>query len=195
MSHDHNSPSQVRTGIFAASFSELRSTKTIAFCGVMAALAIVLGFVARIQIGNYIRIGFSELPNILVDTMFGPVTGGIFGGALDILKFIAKPTGSYFPGFTLSAILGGLIYGVFLYGKKVTIPRVLAANVLVKGLVNICLNSFWLYLLYNRGVLGMMPARITTNLIMIPVDTAIYYFMLKGVQKAGVTNLVRPARA
>jgi ECF transporter S component (folate family) len=195
MSQNKNDSAQKRGLLFTDSLSEMKSTKTIAFCGVMAALAVVLSLVARIQIGDYIRIGFSELPNILVDTMFGPAVGGLFGGALDILKFIAKPTGAYFPGFTLSAVLGGLIYGMFFYRKKITIPRVFAANLLVKGLVNICMNSFWLYILYNKGVLGMIPARITTNLIMLPIDTAICYFMLKGVQKAGVTKLVRPARA
>lgn len=192
----NNRNSERKTGSrFAASFAELKSTKTIAFCGVMAALAVVLSLVARIQIGNYVRIGFSELPNILVDTMFGPVAGGIFGGALDILKFIVKPTGAYFPGFTLSAVLGGLIYGAFLYKRKITLLRVFAANLFVKGAVNIVLNSFWLYLLYNRGVVGMMPARITANLIMLPIDTALCYFMLKGVQKAGVVSFERPARA
>lgn len=35
----------------------------------------------------------------------------IFGGALDVLKYIIKPTGPFFFGFTFDAMLSGIIYG------------------------------------------------------------------------------------
>lgn len=175
--------------IWIRSLAEFRSTRTIAFCGVMAALGVVLSLFARVQIGNFIRIGFSELPNIVVDDMFGPVIGGIFGGILDVLKYLVKPTGAFFPGFTLSAVLGGLIYGSFFYRKKITPARVFAANLVVKFFVNIILNSVWLHILYNKAFLAMLPMRIVSNLIMLPIDTAIYYFLLKGVRQSGIAEM------
>jgi ECF transporter S component (folate family) len=179
---------------FSMSLQELKSTRTVAICGLLAALGVVLSLVARIQLGQYVRIGFSELPNILVDTFFGPATGGIFGGVLDILKFVIKPTGPYFPGFTVSAILGGLIYGSFFYRKKITVVRVLAATLTVKLFVNILLNSVWLVMLYNKGFFGILPARVLSNLIMLPIDTAIYYCMLKAIERLGIRQmLVRTA--
>lgn len=45
--------------------------------------------------------------------LFGPVVGGIMGGIGDILKFLIKPTGPYFFGYTLNAMLGPVIYGIF----------------------------------------------------------------------------------
>ena len=46
-----------------SSLSRLKETKVLTFCGMMGALAVVLGYVATIKVGQYIRIGFSGLPN------------------------------------------------------------------------------------------------------------------------------------
>lgn len=65
--------------------AKFKEVKVMTFCGLMAALAIVLGKVATIKFGPYIKVGFSGLPNRIVDYLFGPVVGAIFGGALDII--------------------------------------------------------------------------------------------------------------
>ena len=109
--------------MFRESAKELRKVQAIAICGVMGALAIVLGYVATIRIGDYIRVGFSFLPNVIIDFLFGPVVGGVFGGAMDIIKYLMNPTGPFFPGFTISAIVGAVLYGVILYRQKITVLR------------------------------------------------------------------------
>ena len=60
------------------SLGKLKQTKVLCFCGMMGALAVILGYVATIKIGQYIRIGFSGLPNQVVDYLFGPWIGAIF---------------------------------------------------------------------------------------------------------------------
>ena len=45
-----------------------------------------------IEYGNFIRIGFSSIPNGIIAYLFGPTVGGIFSGTLDIIKYILKPT-------------------------------------------------------------------------------------------------------
>ena len=121
--------------LWLRSLGEFKRLNVVVFCGMMCALAMVLNMVASISVGPYIRIGFS---------------GGIFGGALDVIKYLIKPEGAFFPGFTISAVLGGMIYGAFLYKKKVTVPRVFAAQLLVKVFVNILLNTLWLNMLYGK---------------------------------------------
>ena len=113
------------------SLQEFANLRTVVMCGLLAALAIILGYTTSINIGPYIKIGFSGIPNRVVDFLFGPVVGGIFGGVLDLLKFIIKPDGTFFPGFTFDAMLGGVIYGAFLYKKPVKVWRVAAACFLV----------------------------------------------------------------
>ena len=104
--------------LWLRSLGEFKRLNVVAFCGMMCALAMVLNMVASINVGPYIRIGFSGLPNQVVAYLFGPAVGGIFGGALDVIKYLIKPDGAFFPGFTISAALGGIIYGAFLYKKE-----------------------------------------------------------------------------
>ena len=61
--------------LYQQSLQELCHTKTVVLCGLLAALAIVLSMVASIQLGPYIKIGFSGLPNRIVEFLFGPAVG------------------------------------------------------------------------------------------------------------------------
>lgn len=169
--------------LYVNSIQEFKITRNMVICGFMAALAVVLGFVATIEIGPYIRIGFSGIPNRIVEFLFGPVIGCIFGGTLDILKFLVKPTGPFFFGFTFDAMLAGVIYGSLLYKKPVKLWRIVVAELLVKVIVNCFFNTLWISMLYGKGFLAILPARVIKNIIMLPIDSIIVYFACTFVQK------------
>lgn len=169
--------------IYSNSWKELSVTKNIVLCGLMAALAVVLSMVASIDVGPYIRIGFSGLPNRIVEYLFGPVAGCVFGGMLDILKYIIKPSGPFFFGFTFNVMLAGLIYGTLLYQKPVTIRRIVTAEFLVKLAVNCLLNTLWISMLYGKGFFAILPLRVLKNAIMLPIDSCILYFTLNYAKK------------
>lgn len=166
-----------------SSWKELFVTQNLVLCGLLAALAVVLGLVATIEIGPYIRIGFSGLPNRVVEYLMGPVAGCIFSGMLDVLKYIVKPTGPFFFGFTFNAMAAGVIYGSILYKKPVTIKRILTAEFLAKLIVNCLLNTLWISVLYGKGFMAILPLRIVKNAIMLPIDSCILYFTLVYVKK------------
>lgn len=169
--------------IYGSSFQELFVTRNMVLCGFMAALAVGLSMTASIEVGPYIRIGFSGIPNRIVEFLFGPVTGCLFGGALDILKYMLKPTGPFFFGFTFNAMLAGLIYGSILYKKPVSIRRIAAAELLVKIIVNCFFNTLWISMLYGKGFFVLLPARLLKNAIMLPIDSAILYVSFAYVKK------------
>ena len=86
--------------MFLSSAKELKSVPALAMCAMFAALALILNSVASINLGPYIKIGFSGIPNQIVDYLFGPITGGLFAGILDLVKYFMKPDGAFFFGFT-----------------------------------------------------------------------------------------------
>ena len=90
--------------MFLTSAKELKTTSTLAVCAMLAALALILNSVASINIGPYVKIGFSGIPNQIADYLFGPITGCLFAGVLDIVKFFIRPDGPFFFGFTFNAI-------------------------------------------------------------------------------------------
>lgn len=165
---------------------ELKRISVITVCAMFAALSIVLNTVATIRIGTYIRIGFSDIPNQFVDLLFGPVTGAIYGGALDIIKFMIAPDGQFFFGYTFSAMLAAFIYGLIYYRRPLTIWRVLLAKGLVSLLVNVILGTIWLDILYGDGFFVLLPARALKNLIMWPIDSVIFYVLAEAIQKTGI---------
>lgn len=169
--------------LYQQSLQELCHTKTVVLCGLLAALAIVLSMVASIQLGPYIKIGFSGLPNRIVEFLFGPAVGCLFGGALDLLKYVLKPDGPFFFGFTFNAMLSGLIYGTLLYRRPVSIKRIVIAEFLVKLVINCGLNTLWISMLYGKGFIALLGPRVIKNVIMLPIDSFILFFALTYARK------------
>lgn len=185
--------SEKKQNIFVSSSQELKKVLALAACAMFAALAMILNSVASISIGPYIKIGFSAIPNQLVDYLFGPVTGSLFAGVLDIVKYVLKPDGAFFFGFTFNAMLAAFIYGCFYYKKKLTLWRVLLAKLIVILVVNVFLNTLWLDMLYGKGFLVLLPARAVKNLIMWPIDSVIFFALTRLIEQTGVFRMFRTA--
>ncbi|MDM8247775.1 folate family ECF transporter S component [Lacrimispora saccharolytica] len=185
------SNSEKKQNMFLSSSQELKKVPVLAVCAMFAALALILNSVASINIGPYIKIGFSAIPNQLVDYLFGPVTGSLFAGILDIVKYVMKPDGAFFFGFTFNAMLAAFIYGCFYYKKKLTLRRVLLAKLIVVLVVNVLLSTLWLDMLYGKGFLVLLPARAVKNLIMWPIDSVIFFALTRLIEQTGVFRIFR----
>ena len=169
---------------------KLVNTKTLTVAAMLSALGIVLGFF-KIPINQLIEIRFGSLPIAMAGMLFGPGVAGVVGFICDIGGYLVKPTGPFFPGFTFSAIVSGIIYGVMLYGKKCTLLRVFMAQVVHTLIVGIILNSYWLDILYfQNGYVATIIARLPKELIMIPIMTVIFYSVEKAFEKSGIKELV-----
>ncbi len=180
--------------LFTQSYQEIKQLRTVTICGLMAAIAIALNAFTSIEIGNYIKIGFSGIPNRIVDCLFGPVVGGCFGGALDIIKYLVKPTGVFFPGFTFDAILAGLIFGSFMYKKPLSLPRILIAKLTVVLVCNIFFNTLWISLLYGKAFMALLPARLLKNAVMWPIDSLILFMVIQMLHASGIFKIIRHER-
>ena len=117
------------------------------------------------------------------------------GAAADIVKYLVRPTGAFFPGFTISGALSGVIYGVILYKKPLSIKRIALANGLVMIFVNICLNTYWLTLLYGQAFMAILPARVIKQIVLFPIYVALFYGVSKIMGKAHLLTMVKGERA
>ena len=159
----------------------------------LGAVSVVLGYLT-LELGETLKIGFSSIANQIVYYLFGPVVGGAFGGALDILKYLVKPTGPYFPGWTFGAMLAGLIYGVFYYKKTISLGRVLVAELLVSVICNMLLGTYWLTLMYGNGFMQIFWLRVQKNLIMWPINSLIFYSIARNMEAAGIFRAMKGTR-
>ena len=120
-----------------------------------------------------VRIGFGFLPIAIIAMMYGPLSAGISYAIGDVLGMMLFPTGSFFPGFTLTAFLTGVVYGVFLYNKPKTWSRIIGAVLTVCLVLNLGLDTCWLSILMGKGYLALLPTRIMKAALMIPVQSII----------------------
>lgn len=158
---------------FQNSAREFESPRTIAVVAVLIALNLALDALnIRIQLTPQLRIGFSFLTRATAGMLFGPVVAMTAGAAADFLGWLVNNGGGvYFPGFTLTAVLAGMIWGIALYQKPLRWYRVLAAKFSINIFLNIFLNSFWLYLYYGKSFqLATLPLRIGKNLVLLPLE-------------------------
>ena len=128
-----------------------------------------------------VRIGFGFLPIAIIGMMYGPLSAGIAYAIGDLLGMALFPSGSFFPGFTLTAFLTGATYGLFLYNKPKTWPRIIGSVLTVCLVLNLGLDTYWLSILMGKGYLALLPTRIIKAALMIPVQTLIIGIIWKKV--------------
>ncbi len=133
------------------------TVRNIAIMGLLVAMEVVLARFFSISLWN-LRIGFAFIPLVIAGVALGPVEGAIVGALSDFLGATLFPMGAYFPGFTISNMLVGMMYGLFLH-KKITIPRVLACVAINKFIISMLLSTLWISILYGSPFVGLLPAR------------------------------------
>ncbi len=169
----------------------LRNTKTLTIAAMLSALGIVLGFF-KIPINQLIEIRFGTLPIEMAGMLFGPGVAGVVGAITDVGGYLVKPTGPFFPGFTFSSIVGGIIFGLMLHNKKITFLRVLATQVVYTLIVGVILNSYWLDTLYfQNGYWATIVARLPKEIVMIPIMAVIFYSIVKAFGKTRIGEIAR----
>ena len=156
------------------------SVKKLVEISLLIALEVILTRFCSINTAT-LRIGFGFLPIAIIAMMYGPLSAGVAYALGDLLGMMIFPNGSYFPGFTLTAFLTGVIYGLVLYRKPKTWPRIILAACIVCLGMNLCLDTAWLHILMGQGYLALLPQRIFKADVMIPIQTVLIGLVWKNI--------------
>lgn len=159
--------------------------KKVILSGILLALLIVLNRFVSIKT-QLLVIDLTFIPLMMGSIWLGPKYTTLIAVLGDFLGAMLFPFGAYFPGFTVSAGLVGLIYGIFLYkkqGKEMTnkqfIIRLIISNLLVLGVVRIFITSLWLKILYGQAFWVIVSTRVLTQVIMFPICVVTIFFLEK----------------
>lgn len=193
---------------FKKSALELLNTQSLALIAMFLGVRIALGFLTDIQLTESIKISFTIFPTTIACMMFGPVPGMVMGGAADLIGFYLKPTGPFFPGYTLDAIVAGMIYGLYFYKReKISIFRVMAALATVVVFVNLCMTTSWISIQTGVKDFGMFfrdsdaawesftrkfklifEGRAIKNAIQYPVNVIGVFFIMTAVREVPIVK-------
>lgn len=155
---------------WSTALKDFRKLSTLAFSAVMIAACVALSYIPSIHIADKVRVSWGFLARALCGLVGGPINALVFGAAEDTISFLLHPTGPYFPGYTLTTMLGTLIYALFLYRTEVTVGRIFLAK-LCTNISNVTLGALWSALLYGKGYLYYASTSLVKNVIMLPVQT------------------------
>ncbi|MDT2830106.1 folate family ECF transporter S component [Vagococcus carniphilus] len=154
------------------------TARTIALMGVLMALRIILSQFLSITTG-FVKISFFFIPVVIMAILFGPIIAGSANALCDFIGAMLFPAGGlYFPGFTLTAFLSGIIYSSFYYKKDLTLKRIIIVNIIVTFILSLPLNTLWLYMMQGNAVFAFLPARIISSSIMCVVQIFITFAMV-----------------
>lgn len=168
---------------------KLFGIRGIAYLGVLAAMGVVLAALRPVSLWD-VRVSFTFVPIAVGAILFGPLPAGVLGALIDVLGAILFPSGTFFPGFTLTAFLHGLIYGLFLWqkpGETVPAPaeegglrgflrrhrdllRVICAVLVYLAVCSLGLNTLWISVLYGTPFLPSLLRRLVQAAVMGPVQ-------------------------
>lgn len=88
-----------------------KNTKIMVTCALLVALQVILARFLSINT-TFVVVNFSFLAVALSGILFGPLWALAVGAVSDLIGATLFPFGAFFPGFTVTAGLVGLIYGL-----------------------------------------------------------------------------------
>ena len=168
--------------IFVRSLRELKSTRCLALTALLIAANIAFDLMGlELKLPPDLKIGFGFLTNASIGMLFGPSVAMMAGVCTDLLGYFAGgfTMGGYFPGYTLTAIVAGLFWGLWLYPRKVSVWRAIGAKTCINVFCNIGLNTLWLTLTGGKAMAALLAVRVPKNLLMLPVEIVLLYFGMK----------------
>ncbi|MCL1631495.1 folate family ECF transporter S component [Sporolactobacillus sp. CPB3-1] len=161
-----------------AAAAELRKLNRLTLAAIIVSLSVVIGYFS-IPVAQNLHISFAFLVVAFGATVYGPLLGVLTGAILDIAGYITHPFGAFFPGYTLSSMLGCFIYGLFLYRKRLTVLRIFTAKLVVNLGVNVGLGCLWSQMLIGKGYWFFFVNSLIKNLVMLPIETIMLTVLLQ----------------
>lgn len=127
-------------------------TTLIRLCciGVLIAVQVVLARFLAVPIGDMMRFSTSFIPVVIAARKFGVGAGVAVYGLGDLIGSIVFPTGgAFFPGYTVTAAIVGLIFGLYLRPvnkEESTLARnvkIVLSVLTTQFIGSFLMNSFW----------------------------------------------------
>ena len=119
--------------------------------------------------------------------MLRPLRGHDGRCHIDSVGFLLSSYGEpYFPGYLVTAVLSGFLYGVLLYKRKPTLLRIIVVRLIINYGSNVLLGSVWKAMLYGKGYLYYLTSGAIKNTLMLPVEVFLMWAVLNAAVNYGL---------
>lgn len=167
--------------------SNIKDVKILAIAAVFIAMRIAVKFLVIPIGGESLKFSFDCYVNSVGSLIYGPVVGLLVGAVSDTLGFLIKPSGAYFFPYIFVEMSSSFIFGIFLWKRKISAPRVLLSKFTVNLVCNIILTSAIMKL--QKFMIGesynlINLVRIVKNLVTFPVEAMLITILISALLPA-----------
>ena len=170
------------SALFIDSYKELKNLRSLTMAALLAAIYAVSysPFAGNIVIMPgviEIRLGFIAIAAAAM--LFGPVTAPIVAIVGDIVGTIIFYGGSFFLGYTFSWFLQGVVFGLFFYKMKNSIPRICLSMAFNTFVVSLLLTTKWQEMMGFGPFAERFFVRLPLSLTLLPINAILLYLVLR----------------
>ena len=122
---------------------------------------------------SLVKIGFGFAAVAVSAMLYGPAWAALTGALGDLVGALLFPIGMFWPGFTVTAALTGLIFGLCLYRRPTHFGNAFLAAFLNCFLVTLVLNTAQIVVFLHASLAALLPSRIPQFFIMTAVETIV----------------------
>jgi len=154
-------------------------TKKLAISAMLITLDVL--FTRMLAINTPImKIGFGFAAVAISAILYGPLWAMLTAALGDLAGAIIFPVGPFFPGFTFTAALTGLIFGLFLYRHQGSTWRPVLASALNCLLVTLVANTALIAYISGNDFTVLFVTRIVQFFVMFPVQALVLIWLNKS---------------
>ncbi|MDR2795926.1 MAG: folate family ECF transporter S component [Spirochaetaceae bacterium] len=157
----------------------MSKVKKLVLASLLLAILIIVERLISVQT-QFLRISFAYVPIMLCAILMGPAWSAGVAALGDLIGALLFPKGPFFPGFTLSALLTGLIHGLLLYNTKNNrqfLVRLIISTFTVLVFIHIGLTSLWLVIMYKKAFIAFASARVIAAAILLPIEAGTIFLL------------------
>lgn len=164
------------------------TTRRLTMAAMLTALEVILN---KLSIGDpaVVKIGLGFIGTALIGYCLGPWLGGGVMVINDIISNTIFNTGTaFFPGFTFSAFIAGMLAGMILYRQQLSWQRAFIYELVQIFVINVCLTTLWIYMMSlgsggSRTFWALLLLRLPKEIISWPIESLIVYWILNALSK------------
>ena len=155
--------------MFYASLKEFKKLKTLTTGALLTSLYTLSATFLHFYPSESIKISVSFIFIAVAAYLYGPVMATVVGAMGDFLAWVVHPHGALLLGITLAYGLSGLVFGLFYYKEKFSLPRCIIACSVETVLIEMLLKTVVLSHAYGTPLVAQFMLRLPAVLIMLVV--------------------------
>lgn len=152
--------------------------RRIAVLSLMIAIIVIFSHFIAIET-QVMKFSFTFIPEAITGALFGPLWSAVANVIADFIGMWLAPKASFFFGFTLNALLTGLIYGYFCSKNPMRWQNIAKAVIVNAVIVHLVLTPLWLQMMYDMPYVVQIGPRLIKELITIPLQIILLSLIMK----------------